>query len=226
MRLFRNKKIRIMLLTTLLAALLATGCFATKITAKSNLNVRAKTSTSSKVLSVFKKGATRTVLGTKGNWYKVKVNGKTGYVSKKYVVIGSSLNTNNSDNDSSSSAFGTKVVTQAKKHLGKPYVWGATGPNSFDCSGLTQYVYKKCGKSIPRVAADQYSASKKVSKSNLQKGDLVFFSSTAGGSYVGHVGIYIGSNKMIHAANSKVGVVTTNLNDSYYVSHYVGAGRY
>lgn len=215
----------------MLAAICITSSFAIRVKATAGVNVRAKASTSSTIKTVMPKGTVRTVLKSTKNWYKVKMNGKTGYISKKYAAKTTEKVTKLTSNSSSSSstssaAFGSKVVTEVKKHLGKRYVWGATGPNSFDCSGLTQYVYKKCGKSIPRVACDQYSSSKKVSKSSLQKGDLVFFSSTAGGSYVGHVGIYIGDNKMIHAANSSVGVVTTSLSSSYYVSHYVGAGRY
>lgn len=212
-------------MTALLSALFATCAFATKVTAKANVNVRAKASASSKVLTVMKKGTVRTVRGTSGSWYKIVMNGKTGYVKKSYVAVGNTLNENEGSSESTS-AFGTKVVSLAKKQLGKPYVWGATGPNSFDCSGLCQYVYKKCGKNIPRVASDQYKSSKKVSKSKLQAGDLVFFSSYVGGTSVGHVGIYIGNNKMIHAANSNVGVVTTDLNSNYYKTHYVGAGRY
>ena len=88
------------------------------------------------------------------------------------------------------------VLKTAKKHLGARYVWGATGPTHFDCSGFTKYVYKKSiKKTIPRTAQQQYNHTKKVSKSNIKKGDLVYF----GGSKhsISHVGMYIGNGKMI-----------------------------
>lgn len=109
------------------------------------------------------------------------------------------------------------VYNVAKQNLGKPYVWGATGPSSFDCSGFTSYVYKKGASiSIPRTAQAQYNAAKKVSYSNLQKGDLVFFGSNA--SAISHVGFYVGNGKMIDAQNR--GVITENVNAPWW--HYVG----
>jgi peptidoglycan DL-endopeptidase CwlO len=79
--------------------------------------------------------------------------------------------------------------------LGKPYLWGGTGPNAFDCSGLTQYVWRQAGVSIPRVAADQYSWAIPVPLSRLLPGDLVFYGTTD----IHHVGIYIGDGLMINA---------------------------
>lgn len=109
------------------------------------------------------------------------------------------------------------VYNVAKQNLGKPYVWGATGPSSFDCSGFTSYVYKKGASiSIPRTAQAQYNAAKKVSYSNLQKGDLVFFGSNA--SAISHVGFYVGNGKMIDAQNR--GVITENVKAPWW--HYVG----
>lgn len=119
--------------------------------------------------------------------------------------------------NSSSSNKGTQVVNYAKKYLGASYVYGGDGPNSFDCSGFTQYVYKKFGVSLPHSASAQQSYGKAVSKSNLKQGDLVFFT--------GHVGIYVGNNKFIHAANPSKGVVITSLSDSYYKKNYITARR-
>jgi cell wall-associated NlpC family hydrolase len=87
------------------------------------------------------------------------------------------------------------ALTWAFEELGRPYVWGATGPGSFDCSGLTQYVWAKAGVAIPRVAADQYSWTVPVPLSDLLPGDLVFY----GLNYIHHVGIYIGDGLMINA---------------------------
>ncbi|MEW1914008.1 NlpC/P60 family protein [Kitasatospora sp. NPDC085895] len=86
------------------------------------------------------------------------------------------------------------AVQFAYAQLGKPYVWGATGPGSYDCSGLTGAAWRAAGVSLPRVSQDQWNAGQHVSKANLQPGDLVFFYSD-----LHHVGIYIGGGKMIHA---------------------------
>ena len=90
-----------------------------------------------------------------------------------------------------------KAVDTALAQVGDPYSWGATGPNAFDCSGLTSYAYKAAGISIPRVSRDQATFGTPVSKANLQPGDLVFFYSP-----VSHVGMYIGNGQMVHAPSS------------------------
>src|SRR4051794_27258118 len=88
------------------------------------------------------------------------------------------------------------VVGLAMAELGKPYVWGAAGPNSFDCSGLVMYVYAKVGVSLPHNAAAMYSYGSPVAYGDLQAGDLVFFSG------LGHMGIYIGGGQFIHAPHT------------------------
>lgn len=87
-----------------------------------------------------------------------------------------------------------RALSVAKAQIGDPYKYGAVGPNKFDCSGLTLYSYKKVGKTLPRTAAGQYNKSKHISASSRRVGDLVFF-----GSPVYHVGIYVGSGKVLHA---------------------------
>lgn len=125
---------------------------------------------------------------------------------------------------SSANTIGGKLVEEAKKHLGKKYVWGATGPNTFDCSGLTMYCHKKLGISIPRTSLEQSRKGQSVSKSKLQLGDLVFFKTTS--APVGHVGMYIGDGKFIHAPNPRTVVKIDSLSSSYYSSRYVNARRY
>lgn len=101
---------------------------------------------------------------------------------------------------------GQAIVSYAKQFLGRPYVYGATGPNSFDCSGLTSYVYKNAaGINIGRTTYDQIKAGSEVSRGNLQPGDLVFTSDH-------HVGIYVGDNKMIHAPQTGDVVKISNIN--------------
>jgi cell wall-associated NlpC family hydrolase len=117
------------------------------------------------------------------------------------------------------------VVNLAYSKLGSPYVWGAEGPNSFDCSGFTSYVYRNAaGISIPRTSGAQSGYGQTVSKSNLQAGDLVFFSTNGTGN-VSHVGIYVGGGNMIHAPKPGDSVKITNINSSYYTSAFVTAKR-
>ncbi|MEU1369313.1 NlpC/P60 family protein [Streptomyces sp. NPDC005803] len=91
-------------------------------------------------------------------------------------------------------ARAAEAVAFAYTALGKPYVWGATGPSSFDCSGLTQAAYRSAGVSLPRTTYTQIAAGRRVSRSELEPGDLVFFYSG-----ISHVGLYIGNGQMIHA---------------------------
>ncbi|GAA2075233.1 hypothetical protein GCM10009801_29760 [Streptomyces albiaxialis] len=95
---------------------------------------------------------------------------------------------------SSASRRATRAVAFARQALGKPYVWGATGPSGYDCSGLTQAAWRAAGISLPRTTYTQINAGKRVSRSQLRPGDLVFFYSSRS-----HVGIYVGDGRMIHA---------------------------
>ncbi|MFG3046587.1 NlpC/P60 family protein [Streptomyces sp. NPDC048241] len=88
------------------------------------------------------------------------------------------------------------AVAYAYRKLGSPYVWGATGPNAFDCSGLIQAAYRSAGISLPRTTYAQINAGRRVSRSQLRPGDLVFFYSG-----ISHVGMYVGNGRMIHAPN-------------------------
>lgn len=97
----------------------------------------------------------------------------------------------------STTTLGSKALGVAKNQLGKPYLWGAAGPNKFDCSGLTKYSFSKIGKSIPRVAQDQYNKSTKIGSSNRRLGDLIFFGTSK--RNIVHVGMYMGNGNMIDA---------------------------
>lgn len=154
-----------------------------------NLNMRKKASSSAKVLKKFNKGNSMQVLSTKGSWYKVKSSGKTGYVYKKYVSFSKIKKTT-----------GSQIATYAKKFVGNPYRWGGTSlTKGADCSGFTQSVYKHFGISIPRTSSSQRSAGKKVSSlSKAKAGDLI--------CYYGHVAIYLGKNKIVHASSKKTGI--------------------
>lgn len=126
-------------------------------------------------------------------------------------------NKTESKKEDNNSVTGAKVVEYAKKYLGHKYVYGTAGPDTFDCSGFTSYVYKHFGYSLSRTSGGQRSNGKEVKKANLKAGDLVCFS--------GHVGIYIGGNNFIHAANPKKGIIITSLSNSYYKKTYITARR-
>lgn len=121
-----------------------------------------------------------------------------------------------------SSSGGQALVDTAMQYLGVPYVWGGTSPSGFDCSGLVQYVCRKNGISVSRVAADQRGDGTYVSRDNLQPGDLVFFD---GGSGIHHVGIYIGNGNMIHAPQTGDVVKISSIDTSYRINQYAGAVR-
>ncbi|MEA2294679.1 MAG: peptidoglycan DL-endopeptidase CwlO [Solirubrobacteraceae bacterium] len=119
------------------------------------------------------------------------------------------------------SGAGSSVVAIAQSLIGTPYASGGTTPAGFDCSGFTQYVFKKAGISIPRTSYAQYGMGTAVSKSQIQAGDLVFFDTSGGGA--SHVGIATGPNTAISATTH--GVMQHSLSDSYWGPHYVGARR-
>ena len=105
-----------------------------------------------------------------------------------------------------------KVALYAKKLLGHKYVWGATGPQTYDCSGFTQKVFKKtAGIRLPRVSRDQAKVGKYIKYAQLKKGDMVFFDTEKHYTRrVNHVGIYLGNNRFIHASSAKKKVVITS----------------
>ncbi|MCX4512733.1 NlpC/P60 family protein [Streptomyces sp. NBC_01619] len=105
-----------------------------------------------------------------------------------------------------------KVLSFARAQIGKPYVWGATGPSSFDCSGLTQAAWKAAGVDLPRTTWDQVKAGQSVATADLLPGDLVFFYDD-----ISHVGIYIGDGKMIHAPKPGANVREESI---YYMPIY------
>lgn len=108
------------------------------------------------------------------------------------------------------------VLSAAYSQIGKPYAWGAGGPGSFDCSGFTSYAWRAAGVSLPHSSRAQYAATKRVARSDLQPGDLLFF-----GSPIHHVGIYVGGNRMIDSSTygHPVGIRSLDRRG------YVGAGR-
>lgn len=175
------------------------------------VNVRDGAGIDYKVIGTVTYGQSLDVTGSENGWFSIAYNGATGYVFGEYITFDPVVAPSVAD----------KVLEEAYKHLGKPYVYGGSGPYSFDCSGFTSYVYRQLGYNLNRTAAGQYSNGVYVNKSELKPGDLVMF----GRGYINHVGIYIGNNQFIHAENGRTGVVITSLDAAYYSSVYVGARR-
>jgi len=117
-----------------------------------------------------------------------------------------------------STCNGSEIVSIAQNYLGAPYAWGGSAPNGFDCSGFTMYVYKKVGINLYHSAALQYGQCKKIIKSEMMAGDLVFF----GKDGISHVGIYVGNGNFIHAPCTDDVVRIQSLNTR---SDFVGAGK-
>jgi cell wall-associated NlpC family hydrolase len=110
-----------------------------------------------------------------------------------------------------------KAVDVALAQVGKPYAWGASGPGSYDCSGLAQYAYKAAGFALPHSSRSQSTMGTPVSKADLKPGDLVFFYSP-----VSHVAIYLGNGKIVHASTAGQPVKVANLDS---MPSYSGARR-
>jgi cell wall-associated NlpC family hydrolase len=120
-------------------------------------------------------------------------------------------------------ALGPRAAVLAKAQLGKPYQWGAAGPDRFDCSGLVQYVYSNLGVALPRVSGQQAGAGVPVDHKDLRPGDLVFFK--LNGSRIDHVGIYVGGGRFIHAPRRHNPVRSDSLNDSWWRRRFKGGRR-
>ncbi len=214
----------------------------------SAVNVRAKSSTSSNVITTLTQNTQVKAVGEEGDWYKVEVNGKSGYILKsllstnKVEVTSRSstadrqttdnsnnkkqTNNNNKEQEATTtnSSKGEEIVAYAKQFLGRKYVYGGSGPNTFDCSGFTMYVYKHFGYSMGHSAVTQAGLGKYVSKGNLQPGDLVIFNDSANRS-IGHVGIYVGGGQFIHASSGSGKIIISSLSGSYYNTRYVTGRR-
>ncbi|SCH19004.1 C40 family peptidase [Romboutsia sp. 1001713B170207_170306_H8] len=193
----------------------------------SSLNVRSGAGTNYSRIGSVKLGQQYNIVGSLNGWYQIDLkNGSTGWVSGQYLNVsdGTVSNESNSNNSSTTiSSAAERAVALARQQLGKPYGWGAEGPNSFDCSGLTYYVYKQQGITLPRSSKSQATYGTTVSKSELMPGDLVFFNTN--GSGISHVGIYIGDGNMINATKPGDVVKISNINSSYHASRFVTAKR-
>jgi cell wall-associated NlpC family hydrolase len=201
------------------------------VAAYGGLRVRSAPAPWEAQLDVLAEGTTVRILEgpvTGGNadpWFRIEWSDSWGWVSGVYLRAGSGGGGGGGGGTTAPSGSADAFVQEALRHLGKPYGWGATGPNSFDCSGLTYYAaHKTLGIILPRVAADQAFVGVHVDLGNLRPGDLVFYENTYGPG-ITHVGIYIGNNQWVSAANETDGVTISSLDEPYWRTRYAGARR-
>jgi cell wall-associated NlpC family hydrolase len=129
----------------------------------------------------------------------------------------------NSEASRGYSGLGRQLAKFAQEFLGVPYAWGGAGPGGFDCSGFVYYVYNYYGISLPRVADEQYGFGQRVSLTEIQPGDLVFYSTYEPGP--SHVGIYVGNGQFVHASSGASEVTLTPMSKAYYKARFLGAFR-
>ena len=164
--------------------------------------------------------------GTKNFARKKAENLKAIGIIEEYYLVGpkdyAALSFPSGDND----YLRSEIVRTAKQYIGVSYRWGGESPKTgFDCSGLTMVVYRLNGFNLPRSSRQQWQTGRPVKRSQLNRGDLVFFA-TSGGRRVSHVGIYTGNGKFLHAPRRGRRIQVSSLSNSYYKSRYLGARSY
>lgn len=174
----------------------------TRYVTASSLTIRKKASTSGAKVGTYKKGTAITCYGNKSGWTTVKYSGSYRYVSSTYL--------SSTKPSTSTVAKGQQVVNYAKQFIGNPYVWGGESlTKGADCSGFTMKVYQHFGYYLPHSSISQRNYGKSVSWSKKQAGDLICYNAKNG---IGHVGIYAGNNKVVHAGSTATGIHVSTAN--------------
>lgn len=167
---------------------------------------------------------------TNAGRHKTKKQDKEALYEARHEIDNYDFLYNDSDFDYGYDATATEnLMDEAFAHLGTRYRRGAKGPSAFDCSGFTSYVYGKMNVNIGCSSRDQYARNTPIKDEEMQRGDLVFFTSPGSGRGVGHVGIVVDVNEngtftFIHAS-TREGVKISNSTDGYYARRYVGVRR-
>ena len=219
------------------------------LTSESNVNLRGGPGTAYDKKGALGKSTQLELLGRYEDWFKVRTpQGGTGWVSNELLDVSAfvarrvpvvqsvpSLPSRVPATQATAprrelpvpSALAGNVVDYAAQFVGARYAWGGSGPNGFDCSGFTRYVYKQYGLDLPHSSAGQYSTNYGTMISNpadLRPGDIVFFVNTYKRG-ISHVGIYVGGGDVVQAMSPKLGVGVANLNGGYWAQHYYGGIR-
>ncbi|MCT4584970.1 MAG: NlpC/P60 family protein [Peptostreptococcaceae bacterium] len=192
-----------------------------------NCNIRKEADLKSDVLHKVNMSDKVYIYEKEGDFYKIKYKDTKAYIFSDLVsldktyIVGSAVATRGEFRNDAS-----KIISVAKSKMGVPYVYGANGPNAYDCSSYTKYVFKKAlNINIPRTSLEQSKTGTKISKENLLPGDLVFFDTSKKGR-VNHVGIYLGKGKFIHESSGSAKSVTiSDLSTGFYKRVYKWARR-
>lgn len=173
------------------------------------LNVRDEANTESAVLTQVPNGAELEWLETLEGWVKVAIDGQEAYVAEEYVTVEEKLDTAITMTELlygvGVSDVRVDLVEYAKQFVGNPYVWGGTSlTKGADCSGFVLSVYKKFGVKLPHYSGAQANSGTKISASELQPGDLVFYANSSG--TINHVALYIGGGRVVHASSPTQGI--------------------
>lgn len=210
----------------------------------SSIYIRKGPGTNYEIIDSLILNARVVVTGEIEDWYQVKVDGKTGYIAKRLLSSTKIENTTSRSAEERpadetktvaeeketttavTTSKGQEIVNYAKQYLGSKYVYGGSGPSTFDCSGFTMYVYKHFGVSLSHSATAQSKRGTPIEKDNLMLGDLVFFKDYQTMDGVGHCGIYIGDGNFIHASSGTgYCVKISTLLSGSYKTRYCGARR-
>ena len=206
-----------------------------------SVNVRSENNTDSEIITTLSQNTQVKLVGEDNGWYKVEVNGKNGYIlktlisDKKVEVTSRSAvparttqsqaqTQTQAQTSQTSTSKGEEVVAYAKQFLGRPYVYGGSGPSVFDCSGFTMFVYKHFGVNMGHSAVTQAYVGTYVPRSELKAGDLIIINNESNTS-IGHVGMYVGGGNFIHASSGSGQIVISPLSNAYYNARYVTARR-
>ncbi len=188
------------------------------VTSEANLNVRKEPSTDSEIITKICSEERYDVLEETDGWIKISLEGgdddvadNYGYISADYADVRYALiEAYEYSPVSSSSSLRNNLVNFAMNYLGNPYVWGGTSlTNGADCSGFVLSVFRQYGISLPRTSSAQAGVGTRVTSAEMQPGDLVFYSSSG---RIDHVAIYIGNGQIVHAANSRRGIIISRWN--------------
>ena len=192
----------------------------------STLNVRKGPGSDTTKLATLNSGDKVQFLESKGEWTRIKTSKNVeGYVYSKYISkapTAASRSESGSGTQSYNSDLATQVLEYAKQYVGVKYVYGGESPKGFDCSGFTQYVFAHFKIKLPRSASEYSSVGTKISRSDMKPGDLLLFDRYDDWT-LGHVGIYMGNDKFIHASSRKGKVVIATL--SKYSGNILGIRR-